>query len=140
MIDGDRESNNIWRQWAPITPIIDMGEIERIEVVKGPSSVLYGTDALGGVINIITKTPDFALKDEWAFNNGATGIYSSVDEGWYGRYRLSGGGHGFDFMLGASGRDNDNYEDGSGNEVNNSQFKNQAFDFKSHYYFTQIIL
>lgn len=134
LIDGDRESNNIWRQWAPLTPIIDMGEIERIEVIKGPSSVLYGTDALGGVINIITKMPDFALKDEWTFNNVAEGIYSSVDEGWYGRYCLSGGGHGFDFMLSASGRDNGNYEDGSGTEVNNSQFKNQSFDFKSHYY------
>jgi len=28
LIDGDRESNNIWRQWDPITPIVDMGKIE----------------------------------------------------------------------------------------------------------------
>jgi len=34
--------------------------IERIEVVKGPYSVLYGSDAMGGVINIITKTPESA--------------------------------------------------------------------------------
>lgn len=32
--------------------------IERIEVVKGPYSVLYGSDAMGGVINIITRKPD----------------------------------------------------------------------------------
>ncbi len=31
--------------------------IDRIEVVRGPMSALYGTDAMGGVINIITKTP-----------------------------------------------------------------------------------
>ncbi|HEY9225318.1 MAG TPA: TonB-dependent receptor [Gemmatimonadaceae bacterium] len=31
--------------------------VERIEVVKGPQSVLYGTDAMGGVINIITRRP-----------------------------------------------------------------------------------
>jgi len=135
LIDGVRESNNIWRQTDPMAPIIDMGEIERIEVIKGPASVLYGTDALGGVVNIITKKPNFALKDEWTFSNSAEGLYSSVDEGWYGRYRLSGGGHGFDFMLSAAGRDNDNYEDGNRDEVNNSQFKNQSFDFKSHYYF-----
>ncbi|MEX1001096.1 MAG: TonB-dependent receptor [Crocinitomicaceae bacterium] len=32
--------------------------IERVEIVKGPSSTLYGTEAVGGVINIITKTPE----------------------------------------------------------------------------------
>jgi outer membrane receptor for ferrienterochelin and colicins len=36
---------------------INMANIERIEVVKGASSTLYGSNALGGVVNIITKTP-----------------------------------------------------------------------------------
>jgi len=36
---------------------INMADIERIEVVKGASSTLYGSNALGGVVNIITKTP-----------------------------------------------------------------------------------
>jgi outer membrane receptor for ferrienterochelin and colicins len=34
--------------------------VQRIEVVKGPSSTLYGSEAVAGVINIITKTPDAA--------------------------------------------------------------------------------
>ena len=34
---------------------IDTANIERIEVVKGPRSALYGTDAIGGVINVITR-------------------------------------------------------------------------------------
>lgn len=34
--------------------------IDRVEIVKGPSSTLYGTEAVGGVVNIITKTPDKA--------------------------------------------------------------------------------
>ncbi|TAG31370.1 MAG: TonB-dependent receptor [Sphingobacteriia bacterium] len=34
---------------------IDINNIERIEIVEGPMSVIYGTDALAGVINIITK-------------------------------------------------------------------------------------
>lgn len=34
--------------------------IERLEVVKGPASSLYGSEAVGGLINVITKMPDFA--------------------------------------------------------------------------------
>jgi outer membrane receptor for ferrienterochelin and colicins len=37
-----------------------VGNIKQIEVVKGPSSALYGSEALGGVINIITDTPNTA--------------------------------------------------------------------------------
>lgn len=40
---------------------IPAGIIERIEIIKGPSSVLYGSDALGGVVNIITKRPQEGL-------------------------------------------------------------------------------
>lgn len=37
---------------------IAIGNIQRIEIMKGPSSSLYGSEALAGVINIITKRPD----------------------------------------------------------------------------------
>ena len=37
---------------------VAFGEIERIEVVQGPASALYGANAINGVINIITKTPE----------------------------------------------------------------------------------
>ncbi|MBP7505034.1 MAG: TonB-dependent receptor [Prolixibacteraceae bacterium] len=36
---------------------INMADVERIEVVKGAGSTLYGSNALGGVVNIITRTP-----------------------------------------------------------------------------------
>ncbi len=40
---------------------LSIGNVERIEIVKGPMSSMYGSEALGGVINIITKRPDDGL-------------------------------------------------------------------------------
>lgn len=37
---------------------IDTTDIKQIELLKGPASVLYGTDAIGGVVQIISKTPE----------------------------------------------------------------------------------
>lgn len=45
---------------------INMADVERIEIVRGATSSLYGADAMGGVINIITKTPDKASQSVFA--------------------------------------------------------------------------
>lgn len=58
MIDGVR-SSILGAENTVLNEIMkDMDAIERIEVVKGSASVLYGSDAVGGVINIITKKPE----------------------------------------------------------------------------------
>lgn len=52
--------------------VVPMDRIERIEVVKGPGSTLYGSSAMGGVINIITKTPkksEASVSTRWETNN-----------------------------------------------------------------------
>lgn len=41
---------------------IDPRMVEQVEILKGPQSTLYGTEAMGGVINIITRDPRFAPK------------------------------------------------------------------------------
>ncbi len=54
---------------------INLSEIERIEIFKGPASSLYGNNAMGGVINIITTKPDKPIK---GFIEGFYGTYHTV--------------------------------------------------------------
>ncbi len=52
--------------------------IERIEVVRGPQSTLYGSDAIGGVINIITKKGEGKPKWEALFEGGSYGTFKET--------------------------------------------------------------
>ena len=58
MEDGIR-MNNPRRQsdFGELPSLVDTNGVERVEVVRGPGSVLYGSDAIGGVLNIITTQP-----------------------------------------------------------------------------------
>jgi hemoglobin/transferrin/lactoferrin receptor protein len=62
LVDGIRLNNSTYR-YGPNQYLntIDPGSIERIEAVRGSGSVLYGSDALGGVINVLSKTPSFSM-------------------------------------------------------------------------------
>ncbi|MEN8548690.1 TonB-dependent receptor plug domain-containing protein [Acinetobacter soli] len=53
--DGVRLNSN--SSGAAALPFIDTTDIKQIEILKGPASVLYGTDAIGGVVQLVTKVP-----------------------------------------------------------------------------------
>lgn len=63
LIDGFRLNNAIFR-YGPnqYLTLLDPYLVERIEVVKGTGSVQFGSDALGGVINVITRQPRLSVK------------------------------------------------------------------------------
>jgi len=58
LLDGKTVMNGLFDYvtWDSIP--VTMDEIDRIEIVEGPASAVYGTNAVSGVINIITKTPE----------------------------------------------------------------------------------
>ena len=60
--DGVRQEGQTWDD--EYSPEIDAFDLDRIEIVRGPGSVLYGADALGGVINVVR--PELQSADEGA--------------------------------------------------------------------------
>ena len=65
VIDGVRMNNLIYRA-GHLQNIVttDNNALEKVEVLFGPSSTVYGSDALGGVINLYTKKPRLASNDQ----------------------------------------------------------------------------
>ena len=72
MVDGQRIDEQKTKSGAPM--LINPYFIDRIEVVKGPASVLYGSDAMGGIVNVITKQ---ASEDPFKFEGGANFLSSN---------------------------------------------------------------
>ncbi len=60
LIDGV-EQNDLWSNTAYVSRQIPLSNIERIEIVYGPASTIYGANAYTGVINVITKKPEAFL-------------------------------------------------------------------------------
>lgn len=92
LIDGRRigsEYNNSYDSHR-----ISANSIERIEVVKGPAGALYGSDALGGVINIITRKASEGIEATVDFSSGANsdgeGSVTTLDAGVTGRIGKTG--------------------------------------------------
>jgi len=58
-----------------ISTLQELANVERVEVLKGPQGTLFGRNATGGAINIVTRKPSFALEGE------ATATYGDFDYG-----------------------------------------------------------
>lgn len=88
--DGIRMNNSRRQQdFGEIPGLVDVSEVEKVEVVRGPASVLYGSDAIGGVVNIITNSPDY--NKEKSEIHGSLGYrYSSADNQHKGVFNLNG--------------------------------------------------
>lgn len=69
LIDGERVAGEVTNPYD--FDRIPASAIERIEIVKGPMSTLYGADAVGGVINIITKKPKEKFSGSFGIKTGA---------------------------------------------------------------------
>lgn len=92
LVDGVRLNDSTTRNGVnQMLNGIEPAAVERVEVIRGPRSVLYGSDALGGVVLVWTKarTPRRAI-EPGAHGGALEGHADSASEGWTGALELSG--------------------------------------------------
>lgn len=106
------------------TPIlINPANIESIEVIRGPASVLYGAKAIGGVINILTRQGGGAALE---LEVGAT--WHSASAGRQGFASLSGAQGRFDYRLSVAGEAHDDRTVADGPYSSSEQLDSTSFD------------
>lgn len=91
LVDGIRQPRSyVFSANAFGRDYVDVGLVERIELIKGPASALYGSDGMAGLVNFITREPGSYLRDGKTFGGSATLGYSGDDNGKYLGATLAG--------------------------------------------------
>ncbi|MDP2054701.1 MAG: TonB-dependent receptor, partial [Acidobacteriota bacterium] len=112
LVDGERL--NTARQATDRTGaevgLVSPDSISRMEIVNGAGTLMYGSDALAGTINIITNEPVFTPTKQLIY--GFNGFYSSNENGMRGTMTLGGTTPRFTFRVQAGAEQYDNYRAG----------------------------
>jgi outer membrane receptor for ferrienterochelin and colicins len=87
LVDGQRQIGRV--DGTLDLDRLGVGDLEQIEVVRGPSSALYGADAIGGVINLITRDPTepeaaLSARHDSRGASGARGRVAGAAGSWFG--------------------------------------------------------
>jgi outer membrane cobalamin receptor len=131
LVDGIRMNNSTYR-YGPNQYLntIDVFSIASLEVVRGTGSVQYGSDAMGGVIQVITKSSSFSAKPEWHAN--LLGKIVSADMEYSGRAEINYQSQKFTIHAGISSR---KFGDLIGGDTTGKQqpsgYKEQSYDIKA---------
>lgn len=115
LIDGARVESD--RRTGPNASFVSPEDIDRVEVLRTPASVLYGSDAIGGVVQIFTRTPEARS----GFRGRLTAGYGSTNAARRGGLTVEGGTPALGFSLSAQDEEAGNYRSPKG-EVARSGF------------------
>jgi hemoglobin/transferrin/lactoferrin receptor protein len=121
LIDGNRIATST--DVAARLSMVDMNDIEKVEVIKGASSSVYGSGATGGIVNIITKSPGFS--DNFSLKGLASTEYNSVNNMSGTSGSIFGSGSFWSSKLTGSYRKAGDMETPAG-EMKNSQFEDYS--------------
>lgn len=78
LVDGVEE-NELWSQSAVIGRHYPLNNIERVEVIYGPASTMYGPGSFAGVVNVITKEPESFIQEDQSLGAHVVATSGSFD-------------------------------------------------------------
>ncbi len=131
LVDGFRVNNAFFRN-APnqYLALIDVHTLSSVEVLRGPSSGRYGSDAMGGVVQLITDTPITGQPEPFSYR--ALARAGSAERTWMARASAAYSGAAHAVQLGASGLKAGDRRTGSGQKLP-SAWSSQGADLGWHY-------
>ncbi len=99
---------------------VDLDTLKQVEVLRGPGSALYGSDALGGVVSFVTKDPEDYLDGDRRSYVGIKFGYESDWNGLFGGATLAGAGDRWSWLIVAGHRQGDVQENQGNRTVDGS--------------------
>ncbi len=115
--DGIRQEGQQWGDEHGIE--VDQNSIDRVEVIKGPASLSYGSDAIGGVVNLITSPP----VPEGKILGDVQGVYGTNNGLVNGSFKLQGNNNGFVWGTVISEKAAKDYQDQHDGRVYGTNFR-----------------
>lgn len=128
LVDGVRINAMQPPARGSLASYVNVDLIERIEIVRGPGSVLYGAGAMGGVINIITRGGDFTEEPE---TRGFSRLgVTSVDDGIRGAVGVTVSNDRNVLDLSTAYLNTDDYKNGDGDRLRDSGTEQNAYHLR----------
>lgn len=121
--DGIRQEGQQWGDEHGVE--VDQNSVERVEVIKGPASLSYGSDAIGGVVNLITPSP----VPNGKILGSVQGTYGTNNNLMNGSFRLYGNQNGFVWGTILSAKEAKDYRNQHDGRVYATNFKEKDARF-----------
>jgi len=134
MIDGIRVNNSTMRNgpnqyWGTVDPLM----VDSYELVRGPTSALYGSDAVGGMLNVKTQSWQ-PREDGKAWGGRAYYRYGQADNSNIGRLEFGGKAGDWDMLFGGSGKAFNNLTTGNGQNNPHTDYDQESMSSKIRYH------
>ncbi|MEO6522674.1 MAG: TonB-dependent receptor [Mucilaginibacter sp.] len=116
-VDGIRQEGQQWGDEHGVE--VDQNAVDRIEVIKGPASLTYGSDAIGGVVNMLSPAP----APEGKILGSIQGIYGTNNGLYNGSFRLQGNQNGLVWGTVVSAKGAKDYQNQHDGRVYNTAYQ-----------------